>query len=405
MGYDAFVVYGTAPKEITTKDESLMNCPFSLGYEDDMSDEDPEVDADEEKTAKRKEVIEEDSTFKVEMKLPKKSLFDEETKEREMAEAKAVKQAAIEIDDDEPDYEPDDEYTRQRLHAWVLIQRGARDMMQSIFIEPTTGRKYSLDNSPYHTIEAIFNHQNFWVNLDPTREIAELNMEFQKDVTGAWEYVMVTMRKGDEDDDEDEDGDEIGDEDQIEDEENLDMPPPWSPKMIVLPEKFSDGTKGGGKTLFYKKCKVDFYPECKQVDGLVKRISLYEDYKRLIVKEIRSYYACRKDKLLVRRRFPYKFKLCEHYESSSSNYHWKKLIQVDGEYRKLYFYHHRNKDHLIYRQEDIGRKTIERYKDREDRMIYRSVTFDPNMRASGAGQSFILHDNHLKTMVNIKKMT
>jgi len=158
---------------------------------------------------------------------------------------------------------------------------------------------------------------------------------------------------------------------------------------MVSSEKFNEGTKGGGKTLFYKKCKVDFYPECKQVDGLVKRISLYEDYKRLIVKEIRSYYACRKDKLIVRRRFPYQFKLLEHFDSSAPNSYWKKLIQVDGEYRKLYFYHHRNKDHLIYRQEDIGRKTIERYKDREDRMTYRSVTFDPNVRGGGAN-TFIL---------------
>ena len=72
-GYDAYVVYGTAPKEITTKDESLMDCPFPLDFDDAMSDEDPEVDEDEQKTAKRKEVVEEDSTFKVEMKLPKKS--------------------------------------------------------------------------------------------------------------------------------------------------------------------------------------------------------------------------------------------------------------------------------------------------------------------------------------------
>ena len=53
VGYDAYVVYGTAPKEITTKDESLMECPFSLDFEDNMSDEDPEVDEDEAKTAKR----------------------------------------------------------------------------------------------------------------------------------------------------------------------------------------------------------------------------------------------------------------------------------------------------------------------------------------------------------------
>lgn len=29
-GYDAYCVYGAAPKYITTKDESLMDCPFSL---------------------------------------------------------------------------------------------------------------------------------------------------------------------------------------------------------------------------------------------------------------------------------------------------------------------------------------------------------------------------------------
>jgi hypothetical protein len=35
------------------------------------------------------------------------------------------------------------------------------------------------------------------------------------------------------------------------------------------------------------------------------------------------------------------------------------------------------KDGLIYREEQIGRKTFEYYKGREDRLIYRSVTFDP----------------------------
>ena len=104
------------------------------------------------------------------------------------------------------------------------------------------------------------------------------------------------------------------------------MPPPWSPKLFVNRDKFTDGTPGGEKTVFYKKCKVEYFAECKQVDGLVKRITLYEDYKRLITAEIRSYYSCRKDKLKIRRRFPYEFKLIEHYESSQSNFHWKKMV-------------------------------------------------------------------------------
>jgi len=159
------------------------------------------------------------------------------------------------------------------------------------------------------------------------------------------------------------------------------MPPPWSPKLYVNKDKFVDGTPNGEKTVFYKKCKIDMYSECKQVDGLVKRITLYEDYKRLITKEIRSYYANRKDKLVIRRRFPYEFKLIEHYESSLANNHWKKLIQIDGQYRKLYFYHHRQKDGLILRTEiftEDKNKIIEECKNRADKLIYRSCSFDPN---------------------------
>lgn len=253
------------------------------------------------------------------------------------------------IDDDEPDFEPEDEFGRSRIHAWVLILAGEREMQESIFIEPTTGRKYALDNSPYYSVEAVFNHQNFWVNLDPSRSVESIDLErFNEDLTGEWEYVMIKKKEKKEKDEEDQD--EEGSDDYGEEEDVLDMPPPWSPKLVIDKEKFSEGVKNGAKTVFYKKCKIDYYAECKSVDGLIRRITLYEDYRRIITKEIRSYYSNRKDKLVVRRRFPYEFKLIEHYESLGPCY-WKKMIQVDGHTRKLYFYHHRVKDGLIYREE------------------------------------------------------
>jgi hypothetical protein len=104
------------------------------------------------------------------------------------------------------------------------------------------------------------------------------------------------------------------------------MPPSWSHKLFVNKDKFLELCPNGEKTVFYKKCKVDFYAECSQVDGLVKRITIYEDYKRLITKEIRSHYKNRKDNLVLRRRFPYQFKLVEHYDSSASSHYWKKVI-------------------------------------------------------------------------------
>jgi hypothetical protein len=46
-GYDAFIVIGIAPKRITSKDEGLMDCPFSLEINDLEDKDDPLQDEDE----------------------------------------------------------------------------------------------------------------------------------------------------------------------------------------------------------------------------------------------------------------------------------------------------------------------------------------------------------------------
>lgn len=52
-GYDAYCVYGSAPKKITTNDESLMPCPFPLEYQDEEGDN--AADPDEEKMKLKKD--------------------------------------------------------------------------------------------------------------------------------------------------------------------------------------------------------------------------------------------------------------------------------------------------------------------------------------------------------------
>jgi len=71
------------------------------------------------------------------------------------------------------------------------LQKGNREISETFFIEPTTGRKYTMDDAPYYSVESIFNNKNFWINLDPSRSIDEMNFEFQDDQTGYWEYVMI----------------------------------------------------------------------------------------------------------------------------------------------------------------------------------------------------------------------
>jgi len=353
-GYDAYVVHGTAPKRITLKDESLMDCPFSLDINDNEDRDDPEVDEDEAMMQdEKKDKIVPIDDFNVEFIINPQSNFDASIAKANADKANAANVAATIIDDDEPDYEKDDEFGRNRKHCWVYIAKGKRELSESFFIEPSTGRKYTVEDAPYFTIEAIFNHKNYWINMDPSKELIEINMDFEFDTNGDWEYVMIKNdeKKGEDEEENPDDDEEEGDEVANNEEEVLDMPPPWSPKLFVNKDKFVELCPKGEKTLFYKKCKVEFFSDCRQVDGLVKRVSIYEDYKKLITKEVRSYYKFRRDKLILRRRFPYEFKTIEHYEQSEKTNNWKKMIQVDDRYRKIYFYHHRNKDGLIYREE------------------------------------------------------
>jgi len=45
-GYDAYIVYGTAPRSITARDQSLMDCPFNLDLPANEEEMDPQVDED-----------------------------------------------------------------------------------------------------------------------------------------------------------------------------------------------------------------------------------------------------------------------------------------------------------------------------------------------------------------------
>jgi hypothetical protein len=78
VGYNAYVVYGTAPKEITTKDESDMVCPFSTSFNDLMENEDHQYDADTEQMITKVEAEPEPTTngFSVDTKEPHKSVWD-----------------------------------------------------------------------------------------------------------------------------------------------------------------------------------------------------------------------------------------------------------------------------------------------------------------------------------------
>lgn len=52
-----------------------------------------------------------------------------------------------------------------RVHCWVLVLAGKREVPEGFFIEATTGESYPLNSAAYLGIESMWNNRNCWVNM------------------------------------------------------------------------------------------------------------------------------------------------------------------------------------------------------------------------------------------------
>ncbi|RKO96537.1 hypothetical protein CAUPRSCDRAFT_11770 [Caulochytrium protostelioides] len=77
-----------------------------------------------------------------------------------------------------------------RVHAWVLVTAGKRDIAESFFLEPTTGRVVRIDDSRYLGIESVFNSRNVWVNMQVCFNGLN-NMSFDLADNSKWEFVLM----------------------------------------------------------------------------------------------------------------------------------------------------------------------------------------------------------------------
>lgn len=230
------------------------------------------------------------------------------------------------IDDDEPDELTPDLYVGKRLHCWVLVKKGKRDIKENVFIEPTTGRIYPMEYNPYMSVDCVFSNRNFWINMRADSEVRDLNFD-TLNTSPNWEFVMLDtladvqkenqdVEEGEKEEDYTENpspvrslydspnrkmskrmsqrlnklsedyGNEEGEE-YLNEMGELDMPPPWPPKLDIDKESFLKLSPLGENQIFYHKSRVDTYSPYGQIDGLVQRITIYQDYKRLKVREIR----------------------------------------------------------------------------------------------------------------------
>ena len=200
-GYNAYVVYGKAPRFITSKDETRLAPPE---MPDDIKIIDPELEDKEdevEPTIKDKQVI--------------YSHFDKEEQEEKEEKERQEKIRETVIDDDMAEFERNDPFKHRRIHCWVLIKfntkvEGGERKKELFFIEPSTGRIYDVKTSPYEQVDAMCNNYNFYINLHMEKKISEIVWNLNKGSN--WEFVMLNSKDADDEEIHEEEEEEKNDE-------------------------------------------------------------------------------------------------------------------------------------------------------------------------------------------------
>ncbi|KAI8925801.1 hypothetical protein BC831DRAFT_459481 [Entophlyctis helioformis] len=388
VGYDAYVVSGYASRNITLMDQTKtsveefsMRVPGSSGGIVGMTNSSTAGPG----TAARDSRSQGDGIAmnKYRVKPPRqlKSSFlaKQEERQKQLLLKKDADAEKAHPDPSTMAQEDDDELKGLRIHAWVLVLPGKREVAESFFIEPSTGKIYSTENENYLGLESVFSSQNYWVNMQVCYDGLK-GISFDIGDNAKWEFVFLdnTQPGGMSSKRNDLSKADGNGSDEEEEEENssevVDLTPSWVDRLGINKEQFELRCPSGTKVTIYKNARWEKFAEYHRADGMVSRIT-YVGQDNSSPSEIHEIFENRRDKLLERIRVPATKKIHELFNPGRIPHGLKEHILVDGKTTEMHFYPSARSDGLVKRIES-SRKVMEFFTEREDRLVYRSVTYD-----------------------------
>jgi hypothetical protein len=303
----------------------------------------------------------------------------------------------------------------KRVHAWVIVRPGKRSVNSVVCIEPTTGRQYSMQDTPYMSLEAVFNASNFWVSMQSDTPLRQLNYDLLDN--SKWEFVFIDESKGMTRLDSGTAGDDTT---QLHTDDNktnsnshdlllssprkagitgntnnsittavygsiLDLPQSWVSKLTISRDLYLlRYPRDGRRTLFYSKAKVDMYGYGIHDQGVTVHVTLYSDTARTQITETRELFSNRRDKLHQRVRSVTEGYIYELF-LPGRHLNLKECIEWIGHKRICTFYSEARLDGLKSRTEVMGVKIIELFEGRQDKLIYRSINVSDDVTSTTTG--------------------
>lgn len=389
-GYNAFVVVGYAAREVCENDQSKTLWPGKLP-EERCSDDEAEV----------KPPPSTEYTQHLRQRPQLVSDFDKQKaardkKQREDDMRIDVDDARLNLQAEEED--PDIQY----FHSWVVIIPGKRGgLTQPIFVEPSTGASMPAKEADkyYFGIESIFNHHNYFANLNPGTPVGHLSYDLRD--LQHWEHIF--LRDADMEEDEDTDKSRTITDDATADngeggDMTLDLPSSWVSPLTLSRMQYENRYPGRMKEVKYSNATVRYFAEYSEPDLKVLSALVPDDSS--VHMQVHTFYKHRQDKLRRRSVYPQ-----EHSTNPRKIHDWflpgrkketkveglRELIFEPGVQRTMKFYWRAREDGLARRKESFFhdtavRKIQEYYFGRDDdRLNYRGATFEPPRDSHGAG--------------------
>lgn len=316
VGYDAFVCSGYADRKVTEMDELTTDLPLEKISLEDTSSLGAAQPSDP--------LTERKYNIKTLRQLKSNFLTKQFEKEKaKVDQAQGLLKNATPVQELQEQATPQDvdEYEGLRLHFWVLVLPGQREIADPFFIEATTGKIYPVDHASYLGVESVFNSYNYWVNMQTcfdglkvmrvrlieSRAKVSLLRQNQQGISfdlgdnSKWEFIFLDnaqtgrlQKKNNKSDDKT--GSRSLDDDEIDGKtkEVLDVPPSWVERLDIDKAKFELRAPSGVKTIHYKNASLEEFAPYVRNDGLVSRVTVLENVKDNTPMEIRESFENRK---------------------------------------------------------------------------------------------------------------
>nr|XP_037863971.1 dynein regulatory complex subunit 7 [Chlorocebus sabaeus] len=272
-----------------------------------------------------------------------------------------------------------------RVHSWVLVLSGKREVPENFFIDAFTGHSYSTQDEHFLGIESLWNHKNYWINMQDCWNCCK-DLIFDLGDPVRWEYMLLGTDKSqlsltEEDDsgiNDEDDVENLGKEDE---DKSFDMPHSWVEQIEISPEAFETHCPNGKKVIQYKRAKLEKWAPYLNSNGLVSRLTTYEDLECTNILEIKEWYQNREDMLELKhinKTTDLKIDYFKPGHPQALRVHSYKSMQPEMD-RVIEFYEMARVDGLI-KREETARTMTEYYQGRPDFLSYRHANFRPRVK-------------------------